>query len=159
MNMKTLFRLFTVLLAVFAILTLIPVVGAQDVLPESTHEASQVVVSDLSPEEAQVLGIEAYILVAVALGLFGGLSGLLGTLHIITGNDFIIKTLERKYDAAGDSTKDAIQALNHSLDIIERLAEGHLPQIVIDGIESVDDFVEEISDGVPIDDKIDPKQG
>lgn len=138
--MKDLTRVLMTLLVV--LLLLLPV-GAQE---------ESVTVGDGFNETA----VAVVVLLAFGIGLFGGIGGLLGVLNWLTANEKIMTILEKRYDASSNGTKEIIGTLDKALDVIAAVSKNVLPEIVLETIDKVDDFVEEVSDGQPVAEKRPP---
>jgi hypothetical protein len=95
------------------------------------------------------VAIAVIVLAAFIIGLFGGIGGMLAVLNWLTSNEKIMTLLENRYNAASNGTKEIVGTLDKALDVIHSISKGYLPEIVLEAVDKVDDFVEEISDGKP----------
>ncbi len=138
--MKRLMRVLVTLLVVLLLL-----------LPVAAQEES-VTVGDGFNETA----VAVVVLVAFGIGLFGGIGGLLGVLNWLTANEKLMTILEKRYDASSNGTKEILGTLDKALDVIAAVSKNVLPEIVLEAVDKVDNFVEEVSDGRPMTEKHPP---
>lgn len=124
-------------------------VGLLLLLPVAAEEDVVTVASDGFNETA----VAVVVLVAFGIGLFGGIGGLLGVLNWLTANEKLMTILEKRYDSSSNGTKEIVKTLDKALDVIASISRNVLPEIVLEAVDNVDKFVEELSDGVPLADK------
>jgi hypothetical protein len=137
-DMRGLFRFLVTLLV--AMLLIMPAFAQEDAIVPDGDGFDEVAVGVI-------------VVTAFGIGLLGGIGGLLGVLNWLTGNERIMSLLEKRYDSASNGTKELIGTIDKALDVIESVSRGVLPETIVEVLDEVDDFIEEVSDGKPMADK------